>query len=65
METAMVHYHIRWSGSKIDWEVFSTEEEAQIEAAKLVRPGESYTIDKFEQECPRCRTRLIPKTQFD
>jgi hypothetical protein len=57
----MVHYHIRWSSSKIDWQVFNTEQEAQIQAANLVRPGETYTIDKFGEECPQCRTGLISK----
>jgi len=50
----MVHYHICWSDSKIDWQVFNTLEDAEIEAARLVRPGETYTIDKFGEECPQC-----------
>jgi len=57
----VVHYHIRWSDSKIDWQVFTTSEEAQVEAVRLVRPGETYTIDEFGDECPQCRAALIPK----
>ena len=57
----MVHYHIRWSDSKIDWQVFNTSEEAQVEAATLVRPGETYTIDEFGDECPKCHAALSPK----
>jgi hypothetical protein len=53
---AVVHYHICWSNSKLDWQAFSAPEEAQIEAEKLVRPRETYTIDKFDGDCyPQCQ----------
>jgi len=57
----MVHYHIRWSSSKIDWQAFDTEQEAQIEAQRLKRPEETYTIDKFGEECPQCKTGPISR----
>jgi hypothetical protein len=34
--------------------VFATPEEAQIEAERLARLGETYTIDRFEHDCPQC-----------
>jgi len=55
----MFHYHIRWSDSKLDWQVFNTPEEARRDANRLVRPGETYTIDKFEDGCPKCAANLV------
>lgn len=60
-EIFVMHYHIRWSNlrnSKLDWQVFDTPEEAQTEAEQLVRPGESYSVEKFEGDCPRCADLL-------
>ena len=57
----MMHYHIRWShpkNSRLDWQVFDTPEEARAEAEQLVRPGESYSVEKFENDCPRCADLL-------
>ena len=34
----MVHYHIRWGNSKLDWEAFQTETEAKAVAELLKRP---------------------------
>jgi len=34
--------------------VFTTPEEAQIEAERLARLGETYTIAPFEHDCPQC-----------
>lgn len=39
------HYHIRWSGLKLDWEVFNTHEAAQKAAKQLVLPNETCTIE--------------------
>jgi hypothetical protein len=50
----MFHYHIRWSGGKLDWEVFENEATATDAAEKLVRPSESYTIQGFDGDCPQC-----------
>jgi len=56
---AVDHYHIRWSDSKIDWQVFSASEEAQIEAEKLARPGETYRIERFGEDCPKCKAEPV------
>lgn len=50
----MLHFHILWSGSKLDWEVFPSEEEAIAGAKQLVRAGETYVIEQFDGACPRC-----------
>jgi GAF domain-containing protein len=50
----MLHYHIRWSNSKLDWEAFSTSDEAQAQAKQLVRLGESYVIEQVDGDCPQC-----------
>jgi hypothetical protein len=49
------HFHIRWSGAKLDWEVFPTQEEAEHQAKELMRPGEKFTVEQFDGDCPRCR----------
>jgi hypothetical protein len=52
----MSHYHIRWSGKKVlDWERFGSEPEAEARAGELGRPFETYTIEEYDQACPRCR----------
>lgn len=50
----MIHYHIRWADSKLDWEMFQTEEQAQAMAEELRRPGENYVIEKRGEDCQRC-----------
>jgi hypothetical protein len=51
------HYHIRWSGAaSLDWDRFDSREEAEANAAHLIRPGETYTIEELDGTCPRCRT---------
>jgi len=52
----LVHYHIRWSTSKLDWEVFKTRYEAETAARQLVLPEETYTIEHFDGDCPNCST---------
>lgn len=50
-----MHYHIRWSGSKLDWERFSTREEAERAAGQLARPGETFTLEHVDDEtCIQC-----------
>jgi hypothetical protein len=52
----MTHYHIRWSGKALlDWEHFSTPQEAKASAKQLVRLGETYAIEKHGERCPRCQ----------
>ena len=50
-----MHYHIRWSDSKIDWERFSTREEAEEAARQLARPGETFSLERVEDSaCMQC-----------
>jgi hypothetical protein len=51
-----MHYHIRWSNGKLDWERYGSRAEADAGARKLMRVGESYTIEEFSDiGCARCR----------
>lgn len=50
----MRHYHIRWADLKLDWEAFRTESAAEEMAKEIVRPDETYTIEQFNGNCPRC-----------
>ena len=50
----VVHFHIHWSDSGLDWQVFATAEDAMNAARDLVLPGESFTIEEFGRACPRC-----------
>jgi hypothetical protein len=59
----MTHYHIRWSGNvPLDWECFGTRAGAEASAKQLVRRGETYTIEKHDESCPRCRTAMEVKS---
>jgi len=50
-----MHYHIRWSDSKLDWERFSTREEAEQAAKQLARRGEAFTIETVDDKtCKQC-----------
>ena len=50
-----MHYHIRWSDSKLDWERFSTRKEAERTARQLVRPGEKFTLERVDDKaCMQC-----------
>ena len=52
-----IHYHIRWSnsfGSRVDWQAYSSPAEANADAEKLVRPGETFTVERFAGNCSRC-----------
>lgn len=55
-----MHYHIRWSDSKLDWERFSTRQEAERAATQLARPGETFTLEHVDDKtCIQCLK--IPK----
>ena len=54
-----MHFHIRWSNGKIDWETFNSELDA-IAAAELALPGETYVVEQFDADCPQC-SQLIQK----
>ena len=55
----MTHYHIRWAQIPLlDWESFNTRVEAEAAAQILARPGETYTIEEYDETCPRCRAAM-------
>jgi hypothetical protein len=60
LEALMItHYHIRWSGKVLlDWQSFSTPEEAKASARQLVRLGETYTIEEYDETCLRCQAAM-------
>lgn len=51
----MVHYHIRWSGGKLDWQAFDTAPEAETCARHLKRPKETYIIEEFNGTGLECQ----------
>jgi hypothetical protein len=51
----MTHYHIRWADSKIDWQAFPTKDETVVEAERLKRVGENYSIEEHDGNCERCQ----------
>lgn len=51
----MTHYHIRWADSKIDWQGFPTKDEAVVEAERLRRVDENYSIEEYDGNCERCQ----------
>jgi hypothetical protein len=55
----MNHYHIRWASSKIDWQAFRNKDEAVVEAERLKRPEENYSIEERDNNCETCQW-LIP-----
>lgn len=60
----MSHYHIHWSSKDtLDWESFASRAEAEATARKLVRLGETYTIEGRDEACPRCRAAF--KTAYE
>jgi hypothetical protein len=54
MPESALSYHIRWSAAKLDWEAFHTKDEAEYQAKELARPGENFTVEQFDGDCPRC-----------
>jgi hypothetical protein len=50
-----MHYHIRWSNGKLDWERYGTSVEAEAGARQLMRQEETYTVEEFSDTwCRRC-----------
>jgi hypothetical protein len=50
-----MHFHIRWTGvARLDWEPFGAREEAESRAKELVRPGELFAVEKYDETCKRC-----------
>jgi len=48
------HFHIRWASGALDWERFDTMLDAEASAQQLVRPGETYTLEEYPDDCSRC-----------
>ena len=56
---SMPHFHIRWMGrDNLDWECFSTVQEASERATDLSLPGEAFTIEEVDTNCP-LRERIM------
>jgi hypothetical protein len=54
-EVGPMHFHIRWSSGKLDWERY-TRAEAEEGAGKLIRQEQTYVVEGFSDTgCPRCR----------
>jgi hypothetical protein len=54
MDRNTLHYHIRWSSASLYRQRFKTHAEAIVRAIQLMRPGENYTIEELDADCPRC-----------
>lgn len=48
------HFHIHWSSGALDWERFSTALEAEVSAQQLACDDETYTVEEYGEDCPRC-----------
>jgi hypothetical protein len=51
------HFHIRWiiaDSSRIDWEAFTSQDEAENMAKRLATSTETYAIEEFDGSCERC-----------
>ena len=57
-----MHYHIRWSDSKLDWKPFSTREEAEQAARRLARRGETFTVEYADDKT--CMERICERMVF-
>jgi hypothetical protein len=54
MDRNTLHYHIRGSSASLYWQRFKTRAEADVRATQLMRPGETYSIEELDADCPRC-----------
>jgi hypothetical protein len=48
------HFHIRWSGGELDYERFGSRQAAGESAKLLVRFGETYSVEEFDDSCNIC-----------
>jgi hypothetical protein len=56
LESLTYHYHIRWSRpAPLDFEAFASPQEADSCAGVIALPGESYSVEKFDCDCIRCK----------
>jgi hypothetical protein len=55
-----------WSGKVLlDWQPFSTPEEAKASARQLVCQGETYVIEEHDEACPRCEATMNVKSMHN
>jgi len=55
----MAHHHIRWSSGRLDWERFSTVEQAEKSARQLMRSGETFLVEEHDDvSCEQCLNLL-------
>ena len=53
-----IHFHIRWSRGLVDWEPFSTREEAMKRASERVAVGEAFGIEQVKNSaCALCNRK--------
>jgi hypothetical protein len=52
----IAHYHIQWSSESLDWQRFDSCVDADECANELVLSDETYTVEGFGADCPRCRS---------
>ena len=52
---SVIHYHILWSDSTLDWKGFPTKEGAIELAGQIKGPNESYMIVERDGSCQRCK----------
>ena len=61
-----MHYHIRWSDSKLDWKRFSTREEAEHAARRLARPGETFIVEYADDKtCIQRICKFMVRKEMD
>ena len=62
-----MHYHIRWSDSKLDWQRFDTREEAEQAARQMLRRGETFTVEHVEEKTCMQQTckKLMVRKEMD
>jgi hypothetical protein len=57
--STMAHHHIRWSSGRLDWERFSTVEQAEKSARQLMRDGETFLVEEHDDvSCEQCLNLL-------
>lgn len=61
-----MHYHIRWSDSKLDWKPFSTREETEQAARRLARRGEAFTVEHADDKtCMQSICKRMVRKEMD
>lgn len=61
-----IHFHIRWvSSGAVDWERHGTRAEAEEAAKQLSLKDEKFTVEQFDETCPKCQTLAHPEKVAD